>query len=239
VARKFLAAQGVTLDASTVQVGDIAAATFDLAEARRNPLAMPDRAAYLRAADFLRELSERGDSAGGVVECVVRGLGAGLGEPVFDKLDARLGQALFSIGGVKGVEVGDGFRAARATGGANNDAFVLSGGVRKATNHAGGITGGLSDGADLVLRVAFKPTPSIARPQQTVNRAGQPVEITIGGRHDPIIAPRAVVVVEAMAALALADAMLVNAAARLDNFPKDIYPYTQEAIPWNNPLPKR
>ena len=158
------------------------------------------------------------DSAGGVVECVISNLPAGVGEPVFDKLDASLARAVMSIGAVKGFEIGDGFMAAGASGSENNDVFRIGpdGSVRKQTNHAGGILGGISDGSDIVFRAAFKPTPSIARPQETVTKDGQEIELFIRGRHDPVVVPRAVVVTEAMAALTVADFLLVSMTARLD-----------------------
>ena len=137
---------------------------------------------------------------------------------MFEKLDARLAHAMMSIGAVKGVEIGDGFEAARSNGSVNNDPFCAAddGQVTKKTNHAGGILGGMSDGSQIVLRAAFKPTPSISIPQQTVNRQGQEVETVIKGRHDPIIVPRAVVVVETMAAFTVADLLLQNMTSRLD-----------------------
>lgn len=174
------------------------------------------------------------DSAGGIVECCVRGLRPGIGEPVFDKLDARLAQAVMSIGAVKAVEIGDGFRAAAARGSENNDVFymeesvrlreepeevrrmVLEESVRKKSNHSGGVLGGMSDGDTLVLRAAFKPTPSIAAEQESINRFGEPTLLQIKGRHDPTVVQRAVVVVECMVALTVLDAMLENMTARLD-----------------------
>lgn len=145
------------------------------------------------------------------------GMPAGVGEPVFDKLDACLAKAIMSIGAVKGFEIGDGFAAARSRGSVNNDAFYMDGdgAVRKSTNHSGGILGGISDGSDIIFRAAFKPTPSISREQRTVNRNGENVEILIKGRHDPIVVPRAVVVVEAMAALTVADLLLLGRSSRV------------------------
>ena len=148
----------------------------------------------------------------------------GIGDPVFEKLDANLAKAIMSIGAVKGVEIGDGFEAAHATGRTNNDAFRIGahGKIEKATNHAGGILGGISDGSDIILRASIKPTPSIVASQQTVNKSGEEIDISIRGRHDPIIAPRAVVVVEAMAALTIVDALFINMSARMDSV-KDFY----------------
>ncbi len=184
-----------------------------------NKLYMPDAEAAERAAKYLEEKMAECDSVGGVVECVVSGLPTGLGEPVFEKLDANLAKAMVSIGAVKGFEIGDGFAASCACGSENNDAFQRSedGHVEKVTNHSGGVLGGVSDGSDLVFRVAFKPTPSISKVQNTVNRNGENVELSIHGRHDPVVVPRAVVVVEAMAAITLMDALLVSMTSRMDN----------------------
>lgn len=179
---------------------------------------MPDTAAAEEAASYLNQLMAEQDSAGGVVECVVSGMPAGVGEPVFDKLDACLAKAIMSIGAVKGFEIGDGFAAARSRGSENNDVFYTDseGKIKKKTNHSGGILGGISDGDQIVFRAAFKPTPSIARQQQTVNRSGKNVDIVIHGRHDPVVVPRAVVVVEAMTALTLADLLLAHRSARAE-----------------------
>ena len=157
------------------------------------------------------------DSVGGVVECIVTGMPTGIGEPVFDKLNANLAKGICSIGAVKGFEIGDGMQVAQTLGSRNNDGFAMRDGrVEKRSNHAGGILGGMSDGASIILRAAFKPTPSILHEQQTVNKAGEEITVSIKGRHDPIVVPRAVVVVEAMTALTLIDGMLENMSARLD-----------------------
>ena len=144
-------------------------------------------------------------------------------DPVFEKLDANLAKALMSIGAVKAVEIGDGVEVATRNGSANNDPFrVEDGKVVKTSNHAGGILGGISDGSRIVLRAHVKPTPSIFSPQDTVNRDGEEIRIAIKGRHDPVIVPRAVVVVESMAAITLLDALLVNASAKMEHL-KAIY----------------
>ena len=154
---------------------------------------------------------------GGIIECVVENMPAGIGDPVFDKLDANLAKAVMSIGAVKGVEIGDGFKVAQSTGLDNNDAFRMQDGrVVKKTNHSGGILGGISDGSDIILRAAIKPTPSIASVQQTVNKQGEEIDISIHGRHDPMIVPRAVVVVEAMTAITLVDMLFTGMTSRLD-----------------------
>lgn len=213
VAKKLLDHYGIQVDAYTKSIGDIEVnpIRLDLAKRDDNLLYMPDEKAAEKATAYLDQLIKEQDSAGGVVECLIRGVPAGLGEPVFDKLDACLAQAVMSIGAVKGFEIGDGFAAAKSRGSANNDAFIMApdGTVKKQTNHSGGILGGISDGSDILFRAAFKPTPSISQPQHTVNRSGQNVEISIKGRHDPVVVPRAVVVVEAMAALTVADHLLM------------------------------
>lgn len=222
VAAKLLAEFGVSFLTYTKSIGDIVIdpAHFDEAEITRNPLYMPDKEAAEEAAAFLTQCMADKDSAGGVIECVVKGLPAGLGEPVFEKTDANLAKAILSIGAVKGFEIGDGFAASRAKGSENNDGFLT--GIAKATNHSGGVLGGITDGSDLVFRAAIKPTPSIAQPQKTVNQKGEELEVEIKGRHDPVIVPRAVVVVECMAALTLADLLLLNAGATVDGL-KRVY----------------
>lgn len=224
VAMEILKELGIEVYAYTKEIGSIAA---DMSKAERSnilqsPLYMPDLEASEQAELFLEETMKRQDSAGGVIECIVTGLPAGVGNPVFEKLDANLAKAVMSIGAVKGVEIGDGFQAAGAFGSVNNDSFVkgADGGIEKATNHAGGILGGISDGSDIILRAAIKPTPSIAGNQRTVNRDGEEIEIAIKGRHDPIIVPRAVVVVEAMAALTVLDDLFASMTSRLDRIKK-------------------
>lgn len=219
VACRLLEHYGIRVNAYTKSIGDIAIdpQRFDLAQRDKNLLYMPDEMAAAAAAEYLEKLIQERDSCGGVVECVIHGMPAGVGEPVFDKLDACLAKAIMSIGAVKGFEIGDGFAAARSRGSVNNDAFYMDGDgvVRKSTNHSGGILGGISDGSDIIFRAAFKPTPSISKEQQTVNRSGENVQILIKGRHDPIVVPRAVVVVEAMAALTVADLLLLKRGSRL------------------------
>lgn len=182
-----------------------------------NPLYMPDAAKAAEAQAYLDACMKQQDSAGGIIECIITGVPAGIGEPVFDKLDARLAQAVFSIGAVKGFEIGDGFGAAAATGRTNNDSFAweADGSLTKLTNHAGGILGGISDGSPIIFRAAIKPTPSISAAQKTVSKSGENISVSIKGRHDPIIVPRAVVVVEAMAALTLMDLILENSGSTL------------------------
>lgn len=223
IAEKLLSLFGICFLTYVDRIGDIeiSADAFDEAEINRNPLCMPDRVAADAASDYLKRLMQEGDSSGSRVVCRVSGLPAGLGEPVFGKLDALLGQAVFSIGAVKGLEIGDGFAVSSMRGSDNNDGFFMENGeVKKLTNHSGGVLGGISDGSELILRAAFKPTPSIFREQKTVDRDGNNVTMNIAGRHDPVIGPRAAVVVESMTALVLADLLLENAVCRVSNLQK-------------------
>lgn len=235
IAKKMLLELGVSVRAKVIELAGIS-----LTEDRQK--------AELLAEQKILSLREQGDSAGGVVECLVEGLPAGIGEPVFDKLDASLAKAVMSIGAVKSVEIGDGIEVSKRLGSENNDAFFLMeendceskeqnydseeqgshsismaegsksfmGSLRKGSNHSGGILGGMSDGSTIRIRAGFKPTPSISKPQQTVNEAGEEITIAIKGRHDPTVVERANVVVEAMTALTVLDAMLENLSARLD-----------------------
>ena len=170
------------------------------------------------------QLREEGDSAGGIVECRVKGLCPGVGEPVFDKLDARLAEAIMSIGAVKSVEIGDGLSASKALGSENNDSFIPgeegSLFLRKKSNHSGGILGGMSDGSEIIVRAGFKPTPSISREQKMIKKNGEPTTIAIKGRHDPTVVERAAVVVEAMTAIVILDCLLENMSAKLENIKK-------------------
>lgn len=219
IAIKILEQMGISFLTYTKSIGPVSidAANFNVDEISNNKLYMPDAYAAAKASDYLEKCLNEQNSSGGIVECIVNGLPVGLGDPVFEKLDANLAKAIVSIGAVKGFEIGDGFVAAEATGLANNDSFVLENGqVKKATNHSGGTLGGMSDGSPLIFRAAIKPTPSIASTQQTVNKSGEEIDISIKGRHDPIIVPRAVVVVEAMAAITIVDLLFANMTAKLD-----------------------
>ena len=180
---------------------------------------MPDAEAAQEAAAYLDSCIKEQDSSGGVISCRICGVPAGIGDPVFGKLDAALAGAMMSIGAVKAVEIGDGILAGASKASLNNDAFQMTeeGNVGKTTNHAGGILGGISDGSDIFFRVHVKPTPSISRPQDTVTKDHQNTILEIHGRHDPVIAPRAVVVVEAMAAAVLVDALFSNMSARMES----------------------
>lgn len=224
VAAKLLESLGITVQAYTSAVGPVKIdhSKIDMEEISNNRLYMPDKAAAAEAESYLEDMIQRKDSCGGVVECVINGLPVGVGEPVFDKLDAVLGKAIMSIGAVKGFEIGDGFEAAASLGSWANDSFVIGKDAKpcKVTNHSGGTLGGMSDGSTVVMRAAFKPTPSISQIQKTVDRYGNECEIEIKGRHDPVIVPRAVVVVEAMAALTAADLLLMSMTSRLDKIKK-------------------
>lgn len=202
VARQLLARRGVSIVAYTVRAGGVACRTIDLAEIENNPMRACDSVAAAEMVKRVEEARSKGDSIGGVIECRITGVPVGLGEPVFDKLSADLGKAMLSIPAVKGIEFGAGFAAADMTGSRHNDAISPEGFV---TNNAGGILGGISTGQDIVFRVAIKPTSSIPAPQRTINVKGEAIEIRTKGRHDPCLCPRAVPVVEAMAALVLED----------------------------------
>jgi chorismate synthase len=205
VAKLLLGRLGVLVAGQVIEAAGISAVRRDRAVAERNPMRCGDARAAARMAAAVRRAKAAGDSVGGVVEIVAEGVPAGWGDPVFDKLDARLGAALLSIGAVKGVEFGDGFGLARMRGSEANDPLTPRG---PATNHAGGIVGGISNGAPLVVRLAVKPTSTIDRDQDTVDVKGRAVRVRVRGRHDPCIAPRLVPVAEAMTALVLADAAL-------------------------------
>lgn len=220
IACKLLKELGVTVYAYTRSIGAIEAdmKKFDPAAIYSTPTAMPDAAASDAAISYLEQAKKANNSVGGCMECIVEGLPAGIGDPVFEKLDANLAKAVMSIGAVKAVEIGDGCMVSSSFGNENNDAFFMEGNrIRKATNHAGGILGGISDGSAVVVRAHVKPTPSIFMTQHTVNQAGENISLNIRGRHDPIIVPRAVVVMECMVAMTVLDAMLINMSARLDS----------------------
>jgi chorismate synthase len=216
IAEAFLRQRyGVEVVAWVSRVGaeaaaDLAGTGIGRADVDRHAVRCPDEAVARRMEAAIESVRADGDSLGGIVTCECRGLPVGGGEPVFDKLHALLGHAMLSIPAAKGVEFGSGFAGTLVRGSEHNDLFVLRDGhLRTATNRSGGVQGGISNGEDVVLRVAFKPTASIRKPQQSVDYEGQPAEVRVGGRHDPCVLPRAVPVVEAMAALVLADAALL------------------------------
>nr|AGS52067.1 chorismate synthase [uncultured bacterium contig00024] len=210
VAKKLLAANGINIRAWTSKIAGVKQPCpgeegFDFEEIERNPLRVPGKKEAEKASAILEEIRREGDSAGGVISCLVTGVPAGLGEPVFDKLDARLAAAVLSIGACKGIEFGAGFSAADVKGSENNSSDKSS----------GGILGGISNGQDIFFNAAFKPTPSISKPQKAKDKDGNIREIIIKGRHDVCIVPRAVPVVEAMTAITLADFLLLARSNKL------------------------
>lgn len=219
VACKILESLGIQVMAYTKSIGPVSIPKqdYDYSVITDNTLYMPNKQYAEKASAYLEECIRSQDSSGGIIECRVDHMPAGIGETVFEKLDANLAKAMMSIGAVKGFEIGDGFQAAKASGSQNNDAFSSnSDGIYKETNHSGGVLGGMSDGSTIVLRAAIKPTPSISQPQDTVDKDGKPLSLTIHGRHDPVIVPRAVVVVESMTAITLVDMLFQSMAARMD-----------------------
>ena len=219
IACKILESLGIQVMAYTKSIGPVSIPKqdYDYSVITDNTLYMPNNQYAEKASAYLEECIRSQDSSGGIIECRVDHMPTGIGETVFEKLDANLAKAMMSIGAVKGFEIGDGFQAAKASGSQNNDAFSSnSDGIYKETNHSGGILGGMSDGSTIILRAAIKPTPSISQPQDTVDKDGNPLSLTIHGRHDPVIVPRAVVVVESMTAITLVDMLFQNMAARMD-----------------------
>lgn len=189
---------------------------FPQEKIENTPVRCPDAEVAARMAERIRAARANGDSVGGTIRCRIRGVPAGLGEPVFDRLEADLAKAMLCIPATKGFEIGSGFAGTRMTGSRHNDAFeVRDGEIHTATNRSGGVQGGISNGEEINFRVAFKPTPTIATTQHSVNAAGEPCEVVGHGRHDPCVLPRAVPIVEAMAALVLADHLLRQRTARL------------------------
>ncbi len=224
VAQKLLQMNGIRVVAYLKQIGSVVAAV-DVADPEvlrssvsKSSLFCPNDKAVVAMENLLDTVQQQGDSIGGVVEFCAFAVPSGLGDPVYEKLQARLGMALMGIPGARGFEIGLGFGSVSMQGSEHNDAFINEGGeIRTATNHAGGVLGGISTGMPLVGRVAFKPTPSVAKPMETVTTSGIPTTFVMaeGSRHDPCIAIRAVPVVEAMVALVLADAYLMNRCVRV------------------------
>ena len=209
IAKKLLEPAGVRIRSFVRSISSIECRTVDLDYAEQHPLRCADPEVSKSMEEAVQNAQKEGDSLGGVVEVLVGGIPAGLGDPVFGKLDAALGGAFFSIGGVKGVEFGSGFTITRLKGSESNDPIVSDG---FASNHSGGILGGISTGQIVVARLAVKPTPSISKTQQTINLDGNPCSINVKGRHDPCICPRVAPVAEAMAAIVIADAWLCQKA---------------------------
>jgi chorismate synthase len=222
IARKLLATSQIEVLAWVSQVhdidADVDASGVTLEEVEASPTRCPSPEAAARMVEAIERARRDGDSLGGVVECVVRNAPAGLGEPVFDKIDADLAKAMISLPAAKGFEIGSGFAGTRLTGLAHNDAFETGpdGRPHTVTNRSGGVQGGITNGEPIVMRVAFKPTATIASAQKTVNRAGEAVVLEAKGRHDPCVLPRAVPMVEAMALLVVADHWLRQRAIEPD-----------------------
>ena len=222
VAQEILKLSGITVSACVSSVGEVSCdeaflASSDLINASRaNALRMPDVSACKRAEKCLKDIQQKGDSLGSTVFCRIEGCPPGLGRPVFSKLEARLSAAIMSIGACRGIAFGSGFDLQGMTGSAANDPFIMTNrGISTETGHGGGVLGGISTGNAITFRAVFKPTPSISLPQKSVTASGTETTLRIRGRHDPVIGPRAVPVVEAMAAIILLDEMLSGAFARL------------------------
>jgi chorismate synthase len=213
IAKLLLGQKKIKIAAYTSQVGDIRLlkpySALDLAKIDSNAVRCPDKLIAEAMIKKIEQVRKQGDTLGGVISCVIRGVPAGLGEPVFDKLHADLGKAMLSINAVKGFEYGSGFEGVGMKGSEHNDIFYVDKGkVRTRTNHSGGIQGGISNGEDIYFRVAFKPVATIMKKQETINSKKRSAEISGKGRHDPCVLPRAVPIVEAMAALVMADHLL-------------------------------
>jgi chorismate synthase len=209
IAKKILLKYGIVITAYTAKVGSITGKSVDFSFIERNPVRAADPEAAPRMEQLILEASAAGDSVGGVIECRVNGMPPGIGEPVFNKLDAELARAILSIGGVKGIEFGAGFAAAEMRGSQHNDPMTPDGFT---SNNAGGILGGISNGNEIIFRAAVKPTSSISGRQNTVTLNNEAAVCEVHGRHDPCLCPRMVPVVEAMTAIALTDLLKQNAA---------------------------
>ena len=211
---------GISIQAYTSQVGTIALQRdyrlYDLSQTESNAVRCPDAATARQMEELIAQMKSEGDTIGGIITCVIKGCPAGLGEPEFGKLHAALGGAMLGINAVKGFEYGEGFNGVTARGSQQNDIFRPGeNGITTATNHSGGIQGGISNGQDIYFRVAFKPVATLLMPQETVDIDGNPTSLTARGRHDPCVLPRAVPIVEAMAAMTILDYFLLNKAAKL------------------------
>ncbi len=213
VAKKILSDQGINIIAYTLSVCEIFAKTIDYSVIEKNPVRTPDMEASVLMKQKILDAKAAGDSVGGIIEAVVHGCPPGLGDPAFNKLNALLSHALISIGAIRGVEFGDGFEATRMFGSEHNDKLFVDGDrIKTMTNHAGGINGGISNGEDIVLRLAVKPTSSISQKQQAATTTFENTNIEIEGRHDPCLLPRIVPVVESMIAITLLDRLLAQKA---------------------------
>ena len=217
LAKLALRQLGISITAYTSQVGDIALERdyhlYDLSKTEDNIVRCPDQQKAKEMEELIAQMTADGDTIGGVITCVIKGCPVGVGEPEFDKRPAQLGAAMLGINAVKGFEYGEGFDGVTARGSQQNDTFVP--GITTATNHSGGIQGGISNGQDIYFRVAFKPVATILKEQDTVDLEGNDTKLTARGRHDPCVLPRAVPVVEAMAAMVILDSYLVNKSVKL------------------------
>lgn len=215
IAMLMLKKYNISITAYTSQIGEIKLkkhySDLDLKSAENNPVRCPDKETAEEMIQYINKIKEENDSIGGVVSCVIKNVPAGVGEPVFDKLSAMLAGAMLSINAAKGFEYGSGFDAAKMRGSQHNDEFFMQNGrIKTHTNNSGGIQGGISNGEDIYFNVAFKPVSSINQTLKTIDKEGNKVEIKPGGRHDVCIVPRAVPIVEAMAAMTLLDAVLLE-----------------------------
>ena len=225
LAKLVLKQKGISITAYTSQVGDITLdkdyQKYDFSLIETNPVRCPEPEKAKEMEALIAEMKREGDTIGGVVTCVIKGCPVGLGEPEFDKLHAQLGAAMLSINAAKGFEYGEGFASASYRGSQQNDVFIPSSDkqqthdIKTKTNHSGGIQGGISNGEDIYFRVAFKPVATLLMEQETVNKEGEATKIDVNGRHDPCVLPRAVPIVEAMAAMTILDALLIDNAKRI------------------------
>ena len=216
IAKKLLAKHNIQIIVYTASVGDIYAKNINFNAIEENIVRTADRQAAEAMIAKIEEVRKNGDSIGAVLQCIIKGVPAGLGDPCFDKLNARLAHALMSIATVKGIEFGDGFGVSQMLGSANNDRFVVKGDhIGTATNHAGGIMGGISTGEDITIRMALKPPSSITQMQKSLNEHKEEVDVQVKGRHDPCLAPRVVPVAEAMIALTILDCLMIQKASSL------------------------
>jgi chorismate synthase len=216
IAKQVLSRIGIRFSTFVDQVGSIRLESnqfYELNEIESNPVRCPDKNAAQEMENLIRDIRKEGDTIGGAVRCIIEGVPVGLGEPVFDKLNAELGKAMLSINAVKGFEIGSGFDAISKKGTELNDLFNSDGTTK--TNHSGGIQGGISNGMPITFRVAFKPVATIMQTQESINREGEKVEVQGKGRHDPCVVPRAVPIVEAMAAMVILDFYLRNKSIHL------------------------
>lgn len=220
IAKQLLATKGVSVQAFVSQVGDLTLEKsyqeLDLSKAEENIVRCPDPETAEKMIDLIESVRLERDTIGGVVTCVIKNTPVGIGEPVFDRLHAELGKAMLSINAVKGFEYGSGFEGVKMRGSQHNDSFVKEGEkIHTLTNHSGGIQGGISNGEDIYFRVAFKPVATIMQDQESLNEAGESVIVSGKGRHDPCVVPRAVPIVEAMAALVIVDFILLAKSNKL------------------------